>query len=462
MEKAPRISRLAQMKRRAALLATLFSFLVNVQAGLWITGYYPGYDTSLPPSKIDFTTVTHVIHFSLVPNSNGSLNSSENSLTPSACNTLVSTVHGAGRQALICLGGASSETAFLSATTPQNLPVLVSNVTNFMATYGYDGVDIDWEPYYSGDTQQYTNFVNSLHTALSRFSSHKLITIAAPAYPSYGDVPTAEALMFASIQNELDQINLMTYDLSGPYAGWVSWFNSPIYDGGYVFPNTSELVPSINGAVSYFITNGVVASRLAVGLPFYGYIWTGVPGMTMPRQSWPTSNAPSVTTEGYANIIQTYYQTNLYHWDTNAQAAYLSITNVPASNDMFISYDDSKACQVKVSYARNLGLGGIMIWNLNQDYVPSQPVGQQTPLIQALKQSVATPQITSAQLSNGTVAFSFTSLPLAYYRILWSSNVASDSWNTLTTNLTGTGGLLNVTDSNISQSERFYRVQTPP
>src|SRR5580704_11805148 len=108
------------------------------QAGFWVTGYYPGYATSrMAASNIDFTVVTHVIHFALVPNTNGTVNSGENDLTPSACTNLVHLAHAAGRKALICVGGASTETDFLAATTPSNLSMFVSSISNFMSTYSY-------------------------------------------------------------------------------------------------------------------------------------------------------------------------------------------------------------------------------------------------------------------------------------------------------------------------------------
>ena len=89
----------------------------------------------------------------------------------------------------------------------------------------------------------------------------------------------------------------------------------------------------------------------------------------------------------YNTIMSGYYQSNLYHWDTNGQAAYLSISNANPANDMFISYDDQRTCQSKVSYARNHGLGGVMIWELAQDHQNGQP----DPLLQAVKQALATP-----------------------------------------------------------------------
>jgi chitinase len=435
-----------------------------VRADLWSTGYYPGWEQgSMPASNIDFTALTHIIHFSLVPNSDGTLNSSDNSITTANSADIVSRAHAAGKAVLICVGGAGSESVFQGATSIANLPVFINSLTNFMAARGYDGVDIDWEPLPASDAQQYTNLVNGLRAALNAFSQHKLLTVAAGAYPPYGDPATAEYIMFAALQNQLDQINIMTYDLSGPYEGWVTWFNSPIYDGGYRFPSTGGLVPSVDGAVNNFIANGVNPNKLGIGIAFYGYVWTGgsgtsTGGVTQPRQSWTT--APTVSTPNYSSIMTGYYQSNLYHWDNSAQAAYLSITNSNPANDMFISYDDQRTCQSKVSYARNRDLGGVMIWELAQDHQSGQP----DPLLQSLKQALATPGLTAIQFTNQNVNLSFASLPLGSYRVQWTGDLTVSVWNTLiVTNVSGVGGLLQITDTNsFSQPQRFYRVQTPP
>ncbi|HEX4120518.1 MAG TPA: glycoside hydrolase family 18 protein [Verrucomicrobiae bacterium] len=437
----------------------------SARADLWVTGYYPGYESgAMAPSNIDFTTITHVIHFSLVPESNGGVNNTANSLSESAAAKLVGLAHAAGRQALVCIGGAGTESNFLGATSEANLGFFVTNITGFMSSNNYDGVDLDWEPFNSADTEQYTNLVNGLRAALNKFATHKLLTVAAPAYPESGDSPTAEFAMLASVQGQFDQINIMTYDLSGPYEGWVTWYNSPIYDGGYTFPSVpTKLVPSINGAVNNFVSNGIKPGKLGIGLPFYGYNWTGGPGVTQARQSWPPTNVPTVTTPTYATIMNSYYQSNIYHWDNVAQAACLGITNTPSSGDMFISYDDTHACEAKVSYARNLHLGGLMIWELSQDYFSSEPAGQRTPLVAALKQSLATPSISAMELNGGVISFSFSSLPLGLYSVEWTTNLAAPSWNILSNNVAGTGTnvVINV-PAGAAQTERFYRIQTPP
>ncbi len=86
-------------------------------ADLWTTGYYPGWEQySMPASSIDFTALTHVIHFSLIPNADGSLNSSDNGITSANANDLISRAHAAGTKVIICVGGAGSESDFQAAT----------------------------------------------------------------------------------------------------------------------------------------------------------------------------------------------------------------------------------------------------------------------------------------------------------------------------------------------------------
>jgi chitinase len=427
------------------------------QAGLWSTAYYPGYRQAyLPPARIDFTAVSHVIHFSVMPQAGGGI-SVANGLTPAYAADLVTHAHAAGSKALICVGGADSQAGFQAATTSANRAAFITNVVHFMTTYGYDGVDLDWEPLDAADAQQFTNLVTELRIALDQFTPRRLLTVATASRPAW----------FAALQSQFDQINLMTYDMAGPWPGWVTWFNSPIYDGGFRFPSTSGLVPSMNGMVDSFITAGIAPGKLGVGIPFYGYLWAGgagtsTGGASLPRQTW--GIAPNVTAVAYFDIMATYYQTNLYRWDTNAQAAYLGMDHAGATNDKFLSYDDEHACQAKVSFARNRGLGGVMIWELGQGYRSTQPIGLRDPLLQSVKQALAPPRLTAIQRTNEDIVLSCTSLPLALYRVQWRSDLASGAWLTLTNNLPGTGGILEVADPGAAtnQSPRFYRVQTPP
>jgi len=314
----------------------------------------------------------------------------------------------------------------------------------------------DWEPLDALDANQFTNFVNALGTALDAIKPRPLLTMAVASPPTPGSV-------IVSIRNQFDQINLMTYDLSGPYSGWVTWFNAPLYDGGYRFASTGALVPSTDGMVNTLIAAGVPAAKLGIGLAFFGWIWTGgngtsTGGAALPRQSWTT--APATSQASYNTIMATYYQSNLYHWDEAAQSAYLTINNTGSSNDRFVSYDDARACQAKVSYARNRRLGGVMVWELAQDHSS----GRTDPLLQSVKQALGTPSFANLQIPGSNVDLSFNTIPLGSYRIQWTSNLpAISTWDTLLITNVAIGGLLHVTDpGGLAPSNRYYRIQTPP
>ena len=385
------------------LTAVLFSFLTRTTAAeLWATAYYPGTAGSvMPVSDIDFAVITHVIEFSLMPNADGSLDETANGIVGTNAADLISHAHAAGRKVLICVGGANSGPGFQGASATPRRAAFIANLVGYMTARNYDGIDLDWEPVSVSDFSQFTNLVLELRSAMDSLPTHKLLTAAASAYPTYGDPPSSEYTMFSALQSKFDQINIMTYDLSGAYDGWVTCFNSPIYDCGFRFHTTGTLVPSIAGAVENFIANGVSPAKLGIGVAFYGDVWAGgtgasTGGVSLPRQSWVT--APTVSQVPYAQIMTDYYQSNLYCWDTRAQAAYLSIDKPKDSDDRFISYDDEHACRAKIGYARDHGLGGIMIWQLALGHRSAQPAGLRDPLIQAIQRALTSSKAADPQL----------------------------------------------------------------
>ena len=428
--------------------------ILQARADIWCTGYLPGWEQGgMPASNIDFSVVTHVIHFSVTPNSDGTLDTNLNVIAPSYTADLVGRAHSAKRQALICVGGGG--TSFQNAVSSANLSGFVTRLTNFMAVGNYDGIDVDWEPLNDSDKTLFTNFVTHLRTAMDGFSTHKLLTVAVPT----GTTPS----LITSVQARFDQINLMTYDLSGPYSGWVTWFNAPIYNEGITFQSVpGESVPSIDGAVTNFLAAGIATNKLGIGIPFYGYVWRGgtgtsTGGVTGPNQDWSTT--PTMTAYTYNDLMSSNFAAAQYHYDSNAQAAYFSITNTQAANDMFISFNDPRACAATASYARNRGLGGFIIWELAQDHQAGKP----DPLLQAIKQALQSPGLIALSQAGQNVNLSFAGAPLGSYQVQWTTNFTL--WMSLAStnvSLTWTGGIINATDPISGSIDRFYRVKTPP
>lgn len=212
-----------------------------------------------------------------------------NVLTAANSADVISRAHAAGTEVLVSVGGANTAAAFRGATSGGNRAAFVANIVALMTSRGYDGVDIDWEPLGESDGAQYDAFIRALRAALDALSPRPLLTAAVLGPPA----------LLASLQDQFDQINFLNYDLSGAYPGWVTWHNSPVFDGGCRFVSTGALVPSTDGMVSDFIAAGVAPLKLGIGLDFYGYVWsggTGTPtgGVTEPCQSW--TNPPSSRT----------------------------------------------------------------------------------------------------------------------------------------------------------------------
>lgn len=341
------------------------------QSTPWVTAYYAGWTQGwynngvLPAELIDYSAVTHIIHFGLVPRSDGSVNSDANSVVRSNSDALIPLARAAGKKVLICVGGWGTDREFRNATGLLTRSRFIDNLIAFMQDRGYDGIDIDWEPLSFSDLVQYTVFITELRARLDNITPRPLLTAAT----------SWEAPIFALIHDKLDQINLMTYDLSGAWPGWVAWHNSPVYNGGLRFSSNGRLVPSSDDMINEFILAGVPKNKLGIGIDFYGYVWSGgsgtpTGGVTEPRQTW--SSPPQVRANvPYYSLMQQYYAPQYYRWDSTAHASYLSIDNPGSAEDKFITYDNEMTARMKLEYVRSKGIGGVIVWELGGGMLPS-------------------------------------------------------------------------------------------
>ncbi len=253
------------MRRLFIVAVTVWSLfpsnesMLRAQSGMWVTAYYAGWSQGtfdngvLPAQDIDYSVVTHIIHFSLVPRADGSLDSASNSILPSNSRELLSRAHAAGKKVLICVGGAGTNGSFRGATGLLTLPLFIENLVNFMTERGYDGIDIDWETLELTDLVQFTLLVTQLRSRLDQITPRPLLTAAVAGQPT----------ILSTLQNAFDQIYLITYDFSSAWPGWVTWHNSPVYNGGLRFPSTGALVPSSADLLGSMLSGGIAANKLS-------------------------------------------------------------------------------------------------------------------------------------------------------------------------------------------------------
>ncbi len=375
----------------------------NISAsGKWVSAYYAGWLDSpawLDPSVVNYSAVTLIIHFAVNPYSNGSLWLSNGFTDNGMINRTVQAAHANGKMIIISVGGSYTGPAFDNATSPANLTLFVRNIVDFMTVHGYDGVDLDIEPIENGT--RFQQFVAALYAAMQAASQGSILTIA---------MGPDEAPIIAPVQQYFSQINLMTYGMGGNWGGWVTWYNSPVYTGGCIFTSTLQPVPSIQQYVNETEAAGIPASKIGIGIEFYGAVWTGGAGVAPPPQdildeltgsvgdlakgvsgpceswnysSW--SNYPSVRFDVPVYNITQAYSGYPVQWDSGAKESYISVTDGPLNK--FISYDDAQAIQAKAQFVQQGGLGGVIIFELAGAYNPSLPVDQRQALLAAVGRS---------------------------------------------------------------------------
>ncbi|SFK58075.1 chitinase [Streptosporangium canum] len=220
----------------------------------------------------------------------------------------------------------------------------------------FDGIDIDWEyPNACGltcDTSGFSSFKNLMSALRSRFGSSYLVTAAITADATSGG--KIDAADYGGAAQYLDWYNVMTYDFFGAWAAQGPTApHSPL--------NTYSGIPitgfDSDSAIQKLKSKGVPASKLLLGIGFYGRGWTGVtqaaPGGTA------TGAAPGTYEAG--NEDYKVLKTRCPATGTVAGTAYAHCGN------QWWSYDTPATIGGKMSYSKNQGLGGAFFWELTGD-----------------------------------------------------------------------------------------------
>lgn len=278
---------------------------------------------------------------------------------------------------LISIGGWTDSGHFSEmALTAESRGSFIQSCLKTLDTYPFlSGLDIDWEypgvardpedesdegnPVVGDDRTNYTLLLKELREALDEHfgAGKKILTVCAGASVSY----SLSMQDYASLHPYVDRINLMTYDMAGP------WEETTGHHTALLGENSAET------AVNYLLDQGVPAEKIAIGSPLYSHGWK----MNEPAQDTVGAAAAPIGDQTWHDLLpleQAAVPEGTPGWhmgyDEQKEAGWLW-NDDPASPDYlaFYTYDSAASLQAKLDYINEQGLGGLIVWEVHGDSI---------------------------------------------------------------------------------------------
>lgn len=247
-----------------------------------------------------------------------------------------------------------------------NRQAFIRSLGQLLNTYGFDGVDLDWE-YPAADDRggvkaDKANFVLLLAEMRSAFGSRYGISLTLPASYWY-----LQGFDVNAIQYNVDWMNMMSYDIHGV------WDAGNIHTGPFLRPHAN--LTEIEDGLDLLWRAGVEPNKVVLGLGWYGRSFTlanaacnlpngictfaegGTPGECT-KSAGTLTNAEISRIIGKGGVSKGFDRTAAVKWIT-------------WDSNQWVSYDDGETTQLKIAFANSRCLGGKMIWAVDQDDLQS-------------------------------------------------------------------------------------------
>lgn len=200
-----------------------------------------------------------------------------------------------------------------------------------VSEFNLDGIDIDWEyptsdaAGISSSANDTDNFTLLMKDIRKEIGTDKLLTLATAA--------TARYIDFKAIDQYIDFVNIMSYDIARP----------PFHHSSlYASENTGD--KTVHNAVQAHIEAGMLPNKLVMGIPFYG-----------------RGNEEIGDFINYKKIIElTGFEEK---WDEKGNSPYL----VDGDGNLACGFENARSIAIKCQYIEEKGLLGAMYWEYNGD-----------------------------------------------------------------------------------------------
>jgi len=262
------------------------------------------------------------------------------------------------------------------ALTSESRAKFAASGVAFIRQHGFDGIDVDWEfPVAGGmetnvrrpeDRVHFTLLMQAMREALDVAGKadrrHYLLTAAVGNNPGF-----LKNTEIAIVGATLDWLNVMTYDLNGPWSTLSGHVAPLLRDPAMKGPDLDP-TNTVADVVDLYLAAGVPARKIVLGVPFYGYSWKGCGGANHGQYQACGGKGPGTWEEGaldYADLEANYIDRKGYarHWNEAAKVPYL----FNATSGEFITYDDPRSMREKMRFLKQRKLAGAMFWQITGD-----------------------------------------------------------------------------------------------
>jgi chitinase len=243
------------------------------------------------------------------------------------------------------------------ASSDSRINTFADNIVTMINTFGFDGVDIDWETPREDEAERFTQMMQVIYTKVKANNPNHLVTAAIA-----GGMWQPPRYDLSNSHQYLDYINMMTYGMvsnNGYYqnALYESRIeDNPLYDAGKTLTSCS-----IEESIEIYHSYGIPNHKIIVGVAFYGIKQTRTYNTsTQTWSDWVNAGSVSFT------YIHHYYLSNDtydYHYDNAAGVPYI----IRNDGTVFISYDNPRSIAEKAEYIIDQGLAGMMYWENGLD-----------------------------------------------------------------------------------------------
>ncbi|KAG5564152.1 hypothetical protein RHGRI_000368 [Rhododendron griersonianum] len=245
------------------------------------------------------------------------------------------------------------------ATQPSHRTSFIESSIQRARLYGFHGLDLCCvEP--DTNTTKMENMgilFDDWRTAIDRESKNStrsplLLTLLGYYLPSKN---TASYPM-ESIRRNFDWVFIESYYYHLPTMENFTGAHSALYD------------PSSNISTDYgikeWISRGLPADKMVLGLAYHGYAWTLLDPSA--NEIGSPATGPAVMSRGL--IFYKFIKSSMGCDGEKVGYNSTYVTNYCINGSVWIGYDDVEAIRTKVSYAREKGLLGYKVWQVDNDY----------------------------------------------------------------------------------------------